>query len=318
MGEVHDLLLARGKEAALASDIPRDVVEAAALYMAHEDSPLSVAYSGWAQCALPHRRTPSDQLWVVESDHVRLVVEPGHRGSGKDGRGAMMPVGVPFGSYARLILLYLQTEAIRTHSREVELGGSWRRWMDKIGISWGGSSGKAVREQAERLARCRLTFHLQGQGRAALVNQNILDRADWAELLEDTGTSKGRQGRLSLETAKLSEGFFEQLLKHPVPLEESAIKGLANNSAALDTYIWLAYRLHSLRSPKLVRWAALKAQFGASYKEAYHFKARFPTLLQLATAVYPEAKLEVLDEGVLLKPSRPPVAPRHLRLGTPQ
>ncbi len=31
------------------------------------------------------------------------------------------------------------------------------------------------------------------------------------------------QGRLSLETAKLSEGFFGQLKKHPVPLEEAAI-----------------------------------------------------------------------------------------------
>src|SRR3569833_2395111 len=108
MGEVHDLLAARGKQAALENDIPRDVVEAAADYMSHEDSPLSVAYSGWAQCALPHRRTPSDRLWVVESDHVRLVVEPGHKGSGKDGRGPMQPVGVPFGAYARLIMLYLQ------------------------------------------------------------------------------------------------------------------------------------------------------------------------------------------------------------------
>jgi hypothetical protein len=188
MGEVHDLLTARGKQAALESDIPRDIVEAAAEYMSHEDSPLSFAYSGWAQCALPHRRTLSDQLWVVESDHVRLVVEPGHRGSGKDGRGPMQPVGVPFGAYARLIMLYLQTEALCRGSREVELGGSWREWMERIGVPWGGSSGKAVREQAERVARCRLTFHLSGQGRAALVNQNILDRADWADMLDDFGT----------------------------------------------------------------------------------------------------------------------------------
>ena len=82
MGEVHDLLVAQGKQAALTS-LSRDVVEAAALYMSTEDSPLAFAYSGWAQCALPHRRTQPNQLWVVESDRVRLVVEPGHRPSGK-------------------------------------------------------------------------------------------------------------------------------------------------------------------------------------------------------------------------------------------
>jgi len=30
----------------------------------------------------------------------------------------------------------------------------------------------------------------------------------------------------------------------------------------------------------------------------------------MATAVYPDANVEVVDHGVILKPSRPPVAPR--------
>ncbi|MFC7611316.1 replication protein RepA [Teichococcus aestuarii] len=222
----------------------------------------------------------------------------------------MEPVGVPFGAYARLIMLYLQTQALRTGSREVELGGSWRAWMHRIGVPWGGSSGKAVREQAEMIARCRLTFHVQGMGRSGLVNQSIVDAADFIEEMSDD-----RQGRLSLETAKLSESFFAQLQKHPVPLEESAIRPLANNSAALDVLVWLSYRLHSLQVPRLVTWRALKAQFGTSYKELYHFKARFPDLLRLALAVYPDAQVEVQDEGVLLKPSRPPVSPKLIQIG---
>jgi hypothetical protein len=120
------------------------------------------------------------------------------------------------------------------------------------------------------------------------------------------------QRRLSLETAKLSEGFFEQLKKHPVPLEEAAIKALSNNAPALDVYLWLAYRLHVLTSNRLVPWAALKAQFGTGFSKLYHFKNKFPGTLALATAVYPGAKVEVTDEGVLLKCSRPPVAPRLL------
>ncbi len=309
MATVHDLLLTKGKQAALLSDHAREVVEAASIYMGQEDSALSVAYSGWAQCALPHRRLKPDQLWEVMSDHVRLAVEPGYRPSGKDGTGPLEPIGVPFGAYARLILLYLQTEALRTNSREVALGGSWRAWSERIGVPWGGNSGRAVREQAEMISRCRLTFHVQGVGRSGLMNQSIVDRADFIEAHDH------RQGRLSLATAKLSEGFFEQLKKHPLPLEENAIKALANNSAALDVYIWLAYRLHSLSSPRLITWKALKAQHGPSYKELYHFKSRFPALLALAMAVYPDARLEIVEQGVILKPSKPPVAPRVLQTG---
>jgi hypothetical protein len=215
----------------------------------------------------------------------------------------MEPVGVPYGSVARLILLFLQTEALRKNSREVELGGSLRQWLTKIGASIGGSNAKAVRDQAERISRCRLTFHIQGSGRVGLVNQSIVDRALFIE-------TDSRQGKLSLETAKLSEGFFDQLKRHPVPLEEAAIKAISNNPAALDVYLWLAYRLHVLSCDKLITWQALKGQFGVSYRHLHHFKPRFTQALALATAVYPDARLNVLEEGVVLKPSRPPVAPR--------
>jgi hypothetical protein len=136
------------------------------------------------------------------------------------------------------------------------------------------------------------------------VNQSIVDRALFLDEGED------RQGRLSLETARLSAPFYEQLQRHPIPLEEGAIKALSNNSAALDCYVWLAYRLHSLERPRLVTWAALKAQHGQGFAKLYHFKSKFPAILSMATAVYPDADVEVTEEGLILKPSRPPVKPR--------
>jgi hypothetical protein len=306
MGTVHDLLDIKGKAGTLQTGIDRTVVEAASLYMSDEDGSLGFAFSGWAQCALPHRRLAPDARWEIAGERVRLVVEPGLHPSSHD--GPMEHIGVPYGSIARLILLFLQTEALRTNSREVELGGSLRQWLSKIGASIGGSNARAVRDQAERISRCRLTFHIQGSGKVGLVNQSIVDRALF---IDDSNT---RQGKLSLETAKLSEGFFEQLKRHPVPLEEAAIRAISNNPAALDAYLWLAYRLHVLTSDKLITWKALKSQFGGGYKELFHFKPRFTQALALATAVYPAAKIDVIELGVILKPSRPPVAPRILAL----
>jgi hypothetical protein len=304
MGTVHELLEAKGKTGAIQAGVDRTVVEAASVYMADEDGSLGFAFSGWAQCALPHRRLGPSDRWEIAGERVRLVVEPGLRPSEND--GPMEHVGVPYGSVARLILLFLQTEALRTGSREIELGGSLRQWLSRLGASIGGSNARAVRDQAERISRCRLTFHIQGSGKVGLVNQSIVDRA----LFIDDEVA-GRQGRLSLETAKLSEGFFEQLQKHPVPLEEAAIRAISNNPAALDAYLWLAYRLHVLSGDKLITWKALKAQFGAGYKELFHFKPRFTHALSLAAAVYPKAKIEVVDQGVILKPSPPPVPYKH-------
>ena len=306
MGTVHDLLGAKGKQGALEAGLDRGVVEAASLYMGDENSALNFVYSGWAQCALPHRRLADDQPWELTVEKIRLVVEPGRRPKGGD--GPLEFLGVPFGSHARLILLYLQTEALRTGSREVELGHSLRDWLGRIGVSVGGRTGKLVKDQAERISRCRLTFHIQGGKGAGLINQSIVDRALFIE-----DESEG-QSRLSLETAKLSEGFFEQLRKHPIPLEEAAIKAINNNPAALDCYIWLAYRLHVLTAPKLVTWKALKGQFGTAYREAYHFKNKWTQTLAMACAVYPDAKVDVVDEGIILKPSRPPVTPRLIAI----
>jgi hypothetical protein len=170
-------------------------------------------------------------------------------------------------------------------------------------------TGKSVRDQAERLSRCKLTFDIQtGTYSSGLMQQTIVDKALFIE------SDDGSQGRLSLETAKLSEGFFEQLRRHPVPLEEAAIKALSNNAPALDVYLWLAYRLHALLGNKLITWQALKGQFGTGFNKLYHFKNKFPSTLALATAVYPAARVEVVDAGVILRPSRPPVAPKLMAL----
>jgi len=76
--------------------------------------------------------------------------------SGRSRTGTL--VGVPYGSIARLILLYLQTEAVRTNTPEVELGRSMKSWMGRMSLTTGGKTYQLVTEQARRISACRLTF----------------------------------------------------------------------------------------------------------------------------------------------------------------
>jgi hypothetical protein len=303
MGMVHDLLDTKGKQATRnlidGRRGPR-IVEAAASWSADEDLGTGYIYSGWCQTALPHRR-PSDNtaIWKLETDSMTLLVEPGVR---VQPGGQPTHVGVPFGAIARLILIYLQSEALRTGSRDIELGGSLRAFLGRLGITVGGKTVALVREQAERISRCRLTFHGATRGFSVLVNQNIIDVAMFVDAIGAEG-----QGTLIVETARLSESFFQQLRQHGVPLDESAIRAIHNSSMALDVYCWLAYRLHALTAPKAITWAALAGQFGAGIKLRKHFKPAFTEGLGLAQAVYRDARIEVTETGVILKPSPPPV-----------
>jgi hypothetical protein len=303
MGTVHDLIEAKGKAGTLAYDFDRAVVEAASTYMADEDAGIGFLYSGWCQAALPHRKLANDKGWQIEGERVTLIVEPGMR---KGMQGEPESVGVPYGSRARLILLRLQSEALRTQSREVELGRNLNDWLTKMGIPVGGRSFKEVKDQTERISRCRLTFEIRQGNRVGMTNQNIMESAIFFESPDPA------QGTLFAQHARLSEAFFTSLQKHPVPIEEAAIRAIANNSMAIDIYAWLAYRLHALPKATPVSWRALKQQFGISFSRLDNFKATFCSNLKLAMAVYREAKIEDGPQGLILYPSKPPVAPRQV------
>ena len=153
MGEVHQLILREGLESARSradTRAERQAVEAAGMILAEEVSRLGITHAGFAMTSLPHKRIEGP-LWRRQGHRTTLLVE-----SDRTGKGGW--VGVPYGSMARLILLYLQTEAVRSNDPEVELGRSMHAWLSRMGIPAGGKNYKLVGEQARRISACRLTF----------------------------------------------------------------------------------------------------------------------------------------------------------------
>ena len=76
----------------------------------------------------------------------------------------------------------------------------------------------------------------------------------------------------------------------------------------IDVYIWLAYKLHALKKDVDVSWPALYAQFGAGFSRIRRFREHFINCLPLALAAYPEARIDVSDKCITLRPSRPAIA----------
>src|SRR6185437_15391528 len=294
MGEVHSLILRHGAENARAmaeTKAGRQVVDAAACLLAEEETRLGITHAGFAMTSLPHRRI-MEPLWTRQGNRTKLLVE-----SGRTGEGGW--IGVPYGSVARLILLYLQTEAVRTNSPEVELGRSMRSWMTRMSLASGGRNYQLVAEQARRISACRLTFLTDLTGGAELRHNGAFVQ----DAISLVGISDTNQPSLWQDKVRLDGGFWKSLLAHPVPVREEAIQAIGPRSMAIDVYIWLAYRLHSLNKATPVSWPAVHAQFGAGFKAIRQMKPVFIEALNLALAVYPEARVDIEVNGLALHPS---------------
>ena len=297
MAEIHRLITLHGVDEARRQAVTareRQAVETAFKVLSDDAEQLGFTYSGFALTSLPHR-TPKETVWRREGYNLTLLLE-----SGRDRTGNH--IGIPYGSYARFILLFLQTEAVKTKSREIELGRSMRVWLGSMGLSIGGVTYQAVKEQAKRISTCRLTF-FGSNGRLDVRSNGGFVQTE----ISTSGLVDGDQPSLWQDRVILDEQFYRALCEHPVPINEASLRAIGPRSMVLDIYIWLAYRLHALRDNTLVSWPAITAQFGAGFSRGRRFKEHFLECLEIALAAYPDARVFVDPKGVALYPSRPPV-----------
>jgi Plasmid encoded RepA protein len=303
VAEVHQLILDYGVETARAlstSKLERQCLDTAMAVMQDDRFDLNLLHSGFALTALPHRNT-KETIWQRtggQNGEIKLHVESGY---GPD----KQPIGLPYGSVARLILIHLSTEAVANNSRIVELGSSMRAFLRRMGVAPGGRSFAAVREQAMKISLCRLTFFNKRERDTVINNGSFVKNAVICDDVDD------RQMAFLRDTVELDDTFFKSLTDHPLPLRESAIKQLCGRSTALDLYIFLSYRLHVLERPTAVSWASLYHQFGAGTASQRIFKQNFKDPLALALAAYPEARVDMTENGLTLHPSESPVPKTH-------
>lgn len=267
-----------------------------------EFSDLAFLHSGLCQTHLPHSRPAEDHsVWRRDSGRFSLIVTPGVLA---EPGGSTRYAGVPYGSRARLILIYLQTEGLK--GRTVSLGKSLSAFMRSLNLAvTGGRNGtiNAVREQSMRIARC--SFSLQWTTSDDRGQRTIIHDSRLVEGL-DLWRSSDNAYDWNAEV-QLSERFYEHLREHAVPLDKRALALLSDKSLGLDLYAFLAYRLPRLNNKLLLRWDALQEQIGSSYQEPRHLKRKIEEILGDVRAAYPQANFELHDGGILLSPSQPAV-----------
>ena len=275
---------------------------------------LHFQHAGLCQTFLPHRRLASNQsIWRRSAGKFTLIVTPGvldesdpetrhWRLSAEDEQ--KMWVGVPFGSTARLIMIYLQSEGMK--SRYIDLGPSLSAFLRALGLAiTGGTNGtiKRVREQALRIARCSFTLQFDdsdghGDARVRVKDTKIVDGFElW---------SSSKDGSWNA-VVELDARFHEHLKQHAVPLDKRALAHLSGNCLALDLYALFAYRLPAISKPVMLRWSSIQQQLGSGTREVKALARATRECEADLRSVYPHANFVLSGAGILLNPSDPPV-----------
>lgn len=242
------------------------------------------------QATMPHSK-PTETSFVRENGAFSMAIM------------AHPKVGLPYGSVPRLLVAYLTTEAVRTKSREIELGDSLSAFMAELGeVPTGGRWGSItrVKEQTRRLFASNIACTYTADDMDAGVNLAV---ADSYELWWNPKNSE--QGTVFSSFVKLGERFFEEVTQNPVPVDLRALQALKKSPMALDTYCWLTYRMSYLSKPTVIPWAALQMQFGAEYGRVQDFKRRFLEQFKAVLLMYPDAKVQPSGHGLELRPSKP-------------
>lgn len=264
---------------------------------------INYQHSILCQVGLPRSKLKTT-TFERRSQSAILSVEAGKLFDGKD----LVQQFVPYGPKARLALGYIHTAAIRSRSPIVSIGDSTREFLGLIGLrSDDGRTYKLVRQQLMALAACRFTLgYFSPNGSPSTLNTMPVKRFELWSQDDDKGQRSVWPGVIELR-----DDYFNDLIQHGVPYDPRAYAALAHSALSQDVYLMLCYRLHRLNAKGVkVTWKQWQEQFGQEYTGSdslRNFKDRFIPAVKDALSVYPDAKVEIVTGGLMLRKSSPAV-----------
>lgn len=169
-------------------------------------------------------------------------------------------IGLPYGTYPRLLLAWICSEATKTQKKELHLGSNQSEFMRKLDISRQGSTIAMLKDQTTRLVNSLFRVTIEAENSRARKNILIADSS-----FEFWETHNG-----GWEThLNLNKKFLEDLLAHPVPIDLNVLHAIRKSPMAMDVYTWIAYRTYGIYTsggrPVKIPWESLQAQFAANF-----------------------------------------------------
>jgi hypothetical protein len=303
-------LLDNAEEPPALTYVRRRLLDTAGDMLTSEPDELAFQHSLLCQTCLPASKPKAEVLvWQRRQGRATLLVEAGKVLNPHS--NDFIQLGLPYGTKARLLLMHLNSEAVRSQSPVIPVEASMTAFFRRLmGKSMDGRQVRMLKSQLSALAAATFRMGVADGSGAKQLNSTVVGAFDLWSLTE------GGHRVLWPTTLKLSHEYFESLSRYAVPLDERAVAALAHSATALDVYCWLAQRLHRIpvEKPQFVPWTGLFEQFGQGYSVLRQFRAFFLTQLRQVQVAYSDARISVDGRGMTLEHSAPPIVRRFKAL----
>lgn len=305
----------------ITSDVVHHTSTAPQSIDAHED--LGYYPIAFISCCLPYRdpRKRSDVLapaetfsWTRQNGPVSLNLTAG---TYIDGSGTPQ-LHLPFGRYARILLMWLTTSALKHQSRSFPLPTSTRELLAELNITWGSARARDIITQLRALlaTQCVVTHHEKRGDNFVDISEERFTIGTRARLHFSTDENYGDFDPSTLSHVELSEQFYNYLVKGnfaPVLLTRWRRLIEENTSPlAADLFLWLALRAPQISKDTYVSWANLQGQFGSLVTPGRErdFAETVTRALGKVHEIYPEMRFTISGakarsgfRGLVLHPS---------------
>ena len=213
---------------------------------------------------------------------------------------------VPYGCYARMNQIFIDTEVRTKNTNVIDVGRSFNEYVRKIGYKEGFANKALFRQLINYITsviRVEPTDPTPGR---ILGIQSVVARA-WDIYFD---VKNPRQLTFSKGQIVLDEDYARYIHKHSVPLDMNVVGCFKRNPLALDFYRFLAYRNNGLDKTIAFPDRLLFEQLGTEQQAEKVIRNRLKAILRTVKMYWPvKAKFE--DEVFELQPS-PPAVERRL------
>ena len=191
------------------------------------------------------------------------------------------------------------------------LGSSLSEFMRTLDVySSSGRKYTRLRNQMRRLFNAHVRLVYEYEHGEASVSSSVADRTEfwWNERKPDERV-------LWDSKIRLGEDFFNEIIRHSVPLDMNTLTALKRCALGLDLYLWLTYRMFTLKRPLHLTWSQVYRQFGVNPSKAsdnqtvQDFRYKVLRELKKIKLAWPDLNYSTARGVLILHPSTPAIPP---------
>ena len=237
-----------------------------------------------------HKLNGNPAYWTKETSLCKLTITRDEKNE------------VPYGCYARINQIFIDTEVRTKNTNIIEVGRTFNEYVKKVGYE-AGYANKALLKQLINYVTSVIKVEPKDPVPGRIIGIHSLVARAW-----DIHFDVRNPDQLTFAKGQiiLDEGYARYIHKHSVPLDMNVVRCFKRNPLALDFYRFLAYRNNGLNETIAFPDQLLFEQLGTGQQADKVTRNRLKAILKAIQMYWPvRAKFE--DGSFELQPSPPAV-----------